>query len=103
MIATFENCLKNRRIIHFPDAVHLVEPEIEDAVSDLQSAKDELKRDGIKWATIKGYYSMFHSARALLHSKGYRERGHYCLYLAIKEFFGHRGRSKEIRLVDVNK
>lgn len=30
---------------------------------------------------------MFHSARALLYSRGYREKGHYCLYLAIKEFF----------------
>jgi uncharacterized protein (UPF0332 family) len=30
---------------------------------------------------------MFHSARALLYSRGYREKGHYCLYLALKEFF----------------
>lgn len=30
---------------------------------------------------------MFHSARALLYFRGYREKGHYCLYLAIKEFF----------------
>jgi uncharacterized protein (UPF0332 family) len=30
---------------------------------------------------------MFHAARALLYSKGYRERGHYCLYLAMHEFF----------------
>ncbi|MBI5554291.1 MAG: HEPN domain-containing protein [Elusimicrobia bacterium] len=38
-------------------------------------------------ATVKGYYAMFHAARALLYSKGYRERGHYCLYLAMKELF----------------
>lgn len=84
---TFKHCLERRRIIHFPEAVNLVEPEIEDAKNDLASAKDEFKRGGYKWATVKGYYSMFHSARALLHSKGYRERGHYCLYLAIKELF----------------
>ena len=34
---------------------------------------------------------MFHSARALLYSRGYREKGHYCLYLAIKEFFIKEG------------
>ena len=30
---------------------------------------------------------MFHSARALLYSRGYREKGHYCLYLALGVFF----------------
>lgn len=40
-----------------------------------------------KWATIQGYYSIFHSARALLYSKGYREKSHYALLVAIKELF----------------
>ena len=87
MTTTFKDCLQRRRIIHFSEAINLVEPEIEDAKNDMLSAEDEFKNGGNKWATIKGYYSMFHSARALLHSKGYRERGHYCLYLAIVEFF----------------
>jgi uncharacterized protein len=86
-MTTFKDCLENRRIIPFPEAIHLIEQEIEDAKNDVKSAKDDMSKDGFKWATIKGYYSMFHSARALLHSKGFRERGHYCLYLAIKEFF----------------
>lgn len=60
---------------------------MKDAGDDLQSAKQEFANSGFKWATIKGYYAMFHSARALLYSKGYRERGHYCLYLAMKELF----------------
>jgi len=87
MTTTFKDCLERRRVIHFPEAINLVKPEIEDAKNDLSSAKEEFKRGGNKWATIKGYYSMFHCARALLHSRGYRERGHYCLYLAIMEFF----------------
>ena len=28
---TFDNCLKNRRIVSFPAAVELIKPEIEDA------------------------------------------------------------------------
>ncbi|MCB4790306.1 MAG: HEPN domain-containing protein [Elusimicrobia bacterium] len=90
MKITFKDCLEKRRIVHFPEAKHLAKPELEDAKNDLKSAKEELSKDGFKWATIKGYYSIFHSARALLYSQGYRERGHFCLYLAIKELFVKR-------------
>ncbi len=91
MKITFKDCLARKRIFHFPPAKHLVDIEIEDAENDLQSAQEEFSKAGFKWATIKGYYSMFHSARALLYSRGYRERGHYCLYLALKEFFVKEG------------
>lgn len=87
MKITFKDCIDRKRIIKFPEAKHLVINEIEDAIDDLKSAKREYKEKGYKWATIKGYYAIFHAARALLHSVGYRERGHYCLYLAMKELF----------------
>ncbi|MBI3617233.1 MAG: HEPN domain-containing protein [Candidatus Omnitrophica bacterium] len=84
---SFKNCLEKKRIFRFEPAKHLVDLEIKDAQSDLSSAREEFSESGFKWATIKGYYAMFHSARALLYSRGYREKGHYCLYLALKEFF----------------
>ena len=87
MRITFKDCLLKKRIFSFEPAKSLVKPEIQDAESDLYSAREEFSKSGFKWATIKGYYSMFHSARALLYSAGYREKGHYCLYLAIREFF----------------
>ncbi|MBU0694289.1 MAG: HEPN domain-containing protein [Candidatus Omnitrophica bacterium] len=87
MKITFKDCLSRKRIFAFPEAKHLVDDELKDAEADLQSAKEELSKASFKWTTIKGYYSMFHSARALLYSNGYRERGHYCLYLALKELF----------------
>jgi len=87
MKITFKDCLARKRIFPFKPAKHLVSLEIEDAEKDLNSAQGELSKSGFKWATIKGYYAMFHAARALLYSRGYRERGHYCLYLAIKELF----------------
>ena len=31
---------------------------------------------------------MFHSARALLLSRGYAEKSHYCLLVGFREFFG---------------
>ena len=30
---------------------------------------------------------MFHAARALLYSKGYREKSHFCLRMALKNLF----------------
>lgn len=30
---------------------------------------------------------MFHAARALLYSRGYRERSHYCLVVGIRELY----------------
>ena len=92
MKITFKDCLAKKRIFRFKPAKHLIKLEIEDAESDLKSAGEEFSKSGFKWATIKGYYSMFHSARALLYSHGYREKGHYCLYLAIKELFVKEGR-----------
>ncbi len=34
---------------------------------------------------------MYHSSRALIYSKGYRERNHYCLFVALQELFVDRG------------
>jgi len=87
MKISFKDCLEKKKIFRFEPAKQLVDLEIEDAESDLCSAQEESSKSGFKWATIKGYYSMFHSARALLYSRGYREKGHYCLYLALKAFF----------------
>ena len=45
-------------------------------------------QDGnFKWAIIQGYYSIFHAARALVYSKGFREKSHYALLVAIQELF----------------
>lgn len=95
MRITFKDCLERKRIIRFPEAKNLVNGEIEDAMDDLRSAQDEISKGGFKWATIKGYYAIFHSARALLYSVGYRERGHFCLYLAMKELFVKEGKMKD--------
>ncbi|KKR32984.1 MAG: hypothetical protein UT66_C0048G0001, partial [candidate division CPR2 bacterium GW2011_GWC1_39_9] len=36
---------------------------------------------------IQAYYSMFHAARALLFAKGYREKSHYCLKIAMQALY----------------
>ncbi|MEI6846404.1 MAG: HEPN domain-containing protein [Candidatus Firestonebacteria bacterium] len=75
----FQDCLKRGKIKEFSRGKALVLKELASAESDLNIAKSTLKVKGYKWATIQSYYSMFHSARALLYSKDFREKSHYCL------------------------
>ena len=42
---------------------------------------------------------MFHTARALLYAKGYREKSHYCLIVAMKALFVSE-RLLDIQLVE---
>ena len=65
----------------------MVLKEISAAETDMKEAEDSLSRGKYKWATIQGYYSIFHSGRALLYSRGFREKSHYALFLALQELF----------------
>jgi len=62
---------------------------LEGGRSDLQEAKDSLVQGNYKWATVQAYYSSFHSARALLYAKNFREQSHRGLLAAIRELY-HR-------------
>lgn len=83
----FDKCIENRGLVKEDIADDMILKEIDAAEHDLSRAKETLEQGDSKWATIQGYYSMFHSARALIFSKGYRERSHYCLRIAVKELF----------------
>ena len=73
--------------------------ELEVAKDDLLTSVESLKRGKYKWATIQSYYAMFHAARSLLYRKGYREKSHYCLILAMKAFYAMEG-ILEMRLIE---
>ncbi len=94
----FEECLNKHKITFFPRARKLVRKEFSSAVEDLTEAKDRLSNGKYKYATINAYYSIFHAARSLLYSKGYRERSHHCLAAALEALFADRGLMDE-RLV----
>lgn len=80
----FEDCLKNRRIISFPRAKQLAKKELSAAGEDLAEARDRFENKKYKYATINAYYAIFQAARALLYSKGFRERSHHCLSIALE-------------------
>lgn len=83
----FERCLDKRWIVKMPDARYLVTKELEAARDDLAEAEAGYTRASYKWSTIQSYYAMFHAARALLYSREYREKSHYCLSVAMRHLF----------------
>jgi uncharacterized protein (UPF0332 family) len=87
----FEKCLKDRKIIPFPRAKRLALKELAAAEEDLAEARDRSCHGKYKYATINAYYAIFHAARALLYSKDYRERSHYCLAVALGVLFVDEG------------
>ena len=95
----FDACLKRGKIARFPPAKKLAIKELDVAKADWTVSQQSLKQKNYKWATVQAYYTMFHAARTLLYHKGYREKSHYCLILAMKAFYVSEG-ILEMRLVE---
>jgi uncharacterized protein (UPF0332 family) len=83
----FDVALEKKRIIPFKNSTRLIDKELTAASDDLTEAENRFANQRFKYATITSYYSMFHSARALLYSKGYREKSHYYLLVALRALF----------------
>lgn len=88
----FKQCLENKKIIPFAGGKKLVKKEIAVAQSDLADARAGYENERYKWSTIQAYYAMFHAARALIYSEGYREKSHYCLAVSLKALFVEAGK-----------
>jgi len=83
----FNLLLQERKLLRARITRGMIVKEIRAAETDLNDARDSLKQNKFKWATIQAYYSMFHSARALLYQRGYREKSHYAMLVALRELF----------------
>ena len=83
----YKECLQKQKIRKFIRGRSLASKELRTAESDLKRAGATCKQKDYKWATIQGYYAMFHSARALLYQENFRERSHYCLIIALRELY----------------
>lgn len=87
MSLRIQTLLTERKLVRASVSRAMILKETTAARNDLRDAKDSLESKKHKWATVQGYYSMFHSARALLYNKGFREKSHYALLLAIRELY----------------
>jgi uncharacterized protein (UPF0332 family) len=87
----FQKGIEKKRIEAFPQAKGLVKDEIRASEDDFQEAGDRLINKKYKYVTITAYYAMFHAGRALVYSKGYREKSHYYLLVALRALFVEQG------------
>lgn len=83
----FKGCIERKKLIKCKVEKDLIRKEFNAAESDLKDAEDVFKISKYKMTTITAYYAMFHAARSLLYSKGYKEKSHFCLRSAIKTLF----------------
>lgn len=92
----FQECLDRGLIKRDPKAVERVENSLKIAERFLKSARKNIEIEEYEMAEIAAYNSAFHSARALLFAKGYVERSHYCLSIALKYLYRERGKILEL-------
>ncbi|MDP3732278.1 MAG: HEPN domain-containing protein [Candidatus Omnitrophota bacterium] len=69
-----KEALEKKKIIPFSVGHNLSCKELEAAKEDILDAKDLFSRGRFKSATTLAYYTIFHTARALLYKKRYREK-----------------------------
>jgi len=60
-------------------APDLADKEFTEADYDLKRARAELEGEDCKWAIVKAYYAVFHSAKGVLYLLGYREKAHFAV------------------------
>ncbi len=86
-MSEFEKCRKKRKLVKISYAEDLIDQEIQEAQKDLAISRESFQNNYYKWSIIQGYYAMFHAGKALLLSKGYREKSHYCLCVGLRHLF----------------
>ena len=91
----FDKCLKDRRLVRFEASPEMIEKEMDSAEYDLLKSEKSLLDGDYKWSSVQAYYSMFHAAKALVFLKGYREKSHYCLMIALRELYVRTGLIKD--------
>ncbi len=83
----FEECLDKGLIKKDPLASERVESSLMIAERFLRSSNRNLEIDEYEMAEMAAYNSAFHAARALLFAKGYTERSHFCLGIALRGLY----------------
>ena len=91
MNSEFQRCIDDHKLKPFKATKQMIEKEIASAGYDLKRAQESLNEGDAKWSTVQSYYAIFHSARALLFNRGYRERSHRCLLIALQELYVRTG------------
>ena len=96
----FRKCLERGGLVRVESDPQIVDKEILVARQDLSEGEASIERGSFKWATVQAYYAMFHVAKALVYQRGYREKSHRCLAIALRELYVRPGRLDEAVLTE---
>jgi uncharacterized protein (UPF0332 family) len=84
---SYEECFETGQL----KARHISKEEIQNQVriaeNYIRKAEIILDKETYDISFLTAYISIFHSARALLYKKGYKERSHFCLFEFVKHEF----------------
>lgn len=83
----FKDCLERGSIIKSELVVNKTDESLKVALEYLEDAEKVFDTERFRLCYLSSYISLFHTARALLYSKGYNEHSHICLYIALKELY----------------
>lgn len=96
---SYQNCLERGLIRKASVSKEEVEQQLEIAGNYARKAEIVLGKETFDISLLTSYISIFHSARALLYSKGYKERSHFCLFEFVREEF--KNRPEIVRLAEI--
>ncbi len=80
-----ESCLREGFLQQIKVERDLIEKEFKEAKYDVGKAERALEEGDFKWSIVKSYYSMFHAARAVLFSRGFKERRHFAIRVVLED------------------
>ena len=83
----FKDCLSKGLIRKDKSAPERVKKSLEIAERFLSSSKKNIEIKELEMSEIASYNSIFHAARSLLFNKGYIERSHVCVIIALRELY----------------
>jgi len=83
----FEGCIRKGLIRKNKIVKNRVKKSLEISKKFLSSANKNFKIQEYETSVMVAYNSIFHSCRTLLFNKGYIEKSHFCLSLALKSLY----------------
>jgi len=96
---SFDDCIRRGLLKKDESVKNRVKSSLEIAERFLRSAERTFEIEDFVMVQIAAYNSVFHCGRALLFAKGYRERSHRCLIVALRRLYGDD--SKLMNLINI--
>ena len=78
-------CLEKGYLIRTTKNDDLIKKELEEAEYDIDRARKSFDDEDFKWSIVMSYYTMFHSARALLFKLGFQEKRHFAISVVLED------------------